>query len=86
MKKGFAFPHKQISPFLRYFDVLQRKCSRKESHRLRYFEEVRKETRCVVYDSDDSSSNYAVRAFLRMELEKFLFERNFKELLYREAF
>lgn len=27
----------------------------------------------MVYDSDGSSSNYAVRAFLRMELEKFLF-------------
>jgi hypothetical protein len=26
----------------------------------------------VVYDSDGSSSNYAVRTFLRMELEKFL--------------
>jgi hypothetical protein len=40
----------------------------------------------MVCDSDESSSSYAVRAFLRIELEKFLFECNFKEPPYREAF
>lgn len=53
--------------------VLWRKSARKGRHHSCYFEEVRKETRFMVYESGGSSSNYVVRAFLRMELEKFLF-------------